>query len=109
MEWHARAGRQRLRITIGLVVVGSLLWPTGLVLGVARAAGILPASFGHDGFLFAFSLPGLFVMLLAVLPTDARVIRMTYRITAAYCLAGGTLVLAMVVLALAGLSSLKLR
>ena len=49
----------------------------GLTVGFLRAMGFLSAHAGPDGLHCFYSLPGMFTILIAVLPTDTNLVRRT--------------------------------
>ena len=93
-----------------LLLCGVLTYPPGMIMGFLIAAGILRSdTFGHDGFYFGVALPGMFVALLALLPTDHDKIRIFFRIVALYWIGGASLVLVMVSVAASGLDGFAHR
>ena len=80
----AVAARKRKFVTAMLFLLGGITWPIGIWLGFLRVIGWLGPDFGPDGFYFAGGLPGTFFMLLAVLPTDTRIIQWLNLLLAIY-------------------------
>ena len=99
---HSRAGAQRVRITWRLLILGSLLFPPGILLGLMRASGILSFWWGHDGFYFAFSLPGLYLLLVAIVPNDHFYIQLAWHIATLFCFGSACLLVLMVMMAALG-------
>ena len=102
-ELHARARRQRQRVSCILVIFGFTVFFTGLVMGFLRMYGFLDARVGPDGAHFAYGLPGIFPVFLAVQPIDTKLIRYTVIITILYCFGGTCLILVGLALASLGL------
>jgi hypothetical protein len=96
---HNQASRQRKRISAVLMLFGGLLFPAGLAIGFLRAAGLVPSSAGPDGFHFAYSLPGLYAILLAVLPADTRLVRYVPVVLLFYSASGVAMIVGVLVLA----------
>ena len=87
----AVAARKRKFVTAMLFLLGGFTWPIGIGLGFLRVIGWLGPDFGPDGFYFACGLPGTYFMLLAVLPTDTRVIQWLHLLLALYTGSAGAI------------------
>ncbi len=79
-----------------LVGTGSIMFLGGLLMGFGRATGIWSEEIGSDGFYFAAGLPGTYVCLLALLPTDTRYIVYVGYALSAYMFVGAVLCMLMV-------------
>ena len=101
-EQHKRAGRARRGITLLLTIVGLVLWPIGLVTGLLRVAQLIPPEVGHDGFHFGYALPGLFCVMVALQPTDNKLIFYSSYFFLFYLGGAGLLGVAVVTIAIIG-------
>ena len=74
------------------------------MLGFLRVYGLLGPAWGPDGFYFFVGLPGNYLMLMSVLPTDSRMIPNLFLMLAAYMCMGALLCAGVVVLSALGIS-----
>ena len=110
--------RIRARVSAPLVLFGAVIFAVGLLTGFGRCLGLVPPRFGPDGFYFAAGLPGTYLMMLAVRPTDTfrltvcgfklpPLVRLVHIVVAIYAMCGGLLSSFIVVVAAAGSNGIR--